>query len=83
MGLGQRACGDRSLAALLLGGCFLARSKSGRSQVLEASLLRIPPFAMANGATLLMASGFFAYTLGNVLFLTNVWHYSILGPAWR
>ena len=33
---------------------------------------------MANGATLVMAGGFFAYTLGNVLFLTNVWHYSIL-----
>jgi NTE family protein len=66
------------LAALLLGASFLVRSKSGRRPVLEASLLRIPSFAMANGATLVMAGGFFAYTLGNVLFLTNVWHYSIL-----
>ena len=33
---------------------------------------------MANLATLLYAMGFFAMLLGNILFLTSVWHYSIL-----
>ena len=33
---------------------------------------------MANAATLLYAMGFFAMLLGNILFLTSVWHYSIL-----
>ena len=33
---------------------------------------------MANAATFLYAMGFFAMLLGNILFLTGVWHYSIL-----
>jgi MFS family permease len=33
---------------------------------------------VANAATFLYAMGFFAVLLGNILFLTNVWHYSIL-----
>ena len=32
----------------------------------------------ANAATLLCAAGFFGFTLVNVLFLTDVWHYSVL-----
>ena len=32
----------------------------------------------ANLATMAYASGFFAMLLGNILFLTGVWHYSIL-----
>ena len=40
-------------------------------------------FTVANLATLLYAMGFFAMLLGNILFLTSVWHYSILRPAWR
>jgi MFS family permease len=34
--------------------------------------------ALANAATLAYAIGFFAMLLGNVLFLTSVWHYSTL-----
>ena len=33
---------------------------------------------MANASTFLYAMGFFAMLLGNILFLTSVWHYSIL-----
>jgi MFS family permease len=33
---------------------------------------------VANAATFLYAMGFFAMLLGNILFLTSVWHYSIL-----
>lgn len=46
--------------------------------VLDSSLLRIRAFAVANVLTLVGAAGFFAYTLGNVLFLTTVWGYSVL-----
>jgi EmrB/QacA subfamily drug resistance transporter len=66
------------LAAALLGAYFAVRATRVRTPVIDPSLLRIPVFALANGATILMATGFFAYTLGNVLFLTGVWHYSIL-----
>jgi NTE family protein len=66
------------VAALLLGVYFAYRSSVQRVPVLDMSLLRIPSFALSNGATLIMASGFYAYTLCNVLFLTTVWRYSIL-----
>jgi NTE family protein len=65
-------------ACLLLGWCFVVRASRARSPVVDLSLLRVPGFVLANAATLLMSVGFFAYTLGNVLFLTGVWHYSIL-----
>ena len=46
--------------------------------MIDLSLLRIRAFALSNGVTVVMASGFYAYTLCNVLFLTSVWRYSIL-----
>ncbi len=64
--------------SLLLGWYFVVRATRARSPVIDPSLLRIPGFVLSNAATLLMSTGFFAYTLGNVLFLTGVWHYSIL-----
>ncbi|HVA41966.1 MAG TPA: MFS transporter, partial [Acidimicrobiales bacterium] len=35
-------------------------------------------FSVANASTLVYAMGFFAMLLGNILFLTGVWHYTIL-----
>ena len=35
--------------------------------------MRIRGFVAANGLSLLVASGYFAYLLCNVLFLTTVW----------
>jgi NTE family protein len=64
--------------ALVLGVYFVLRSSRQRTPVLDLSLLRIRAFALSNGVTLVMASGFYAYTLCNVLFLTSVWRYSIL-----
>jgi len=72
-----RVLGAFALAALLAL-WFAARARKVRSPVLDPSLLRVPAFALSNLATILMSTGFFAYTLGNVLFLTGVWHYSIL-----
>jgi NTE family protein len=65
-------------AAAVLGIYFVVRSSRQRTPVIDLSLLRIRAFALSNGVTVVMASGFYAYTLCNVLFLTTVWHYSIL-----
>jgi NTE family protein len=66
------------VASLLLGAYFIVRARGQRNPVIDLSLLRVRAFALSNGVTVLMASGFYAYTLCNVLFLTSVWHYSIL-----
>jgi len=63
--------------AVLLAG-FLSRSARHREPVLDLTLFRSRTFAVANLATLLYAMGFFAMLLGNILFLTSVWRYSIL-----
>jgi NTE family protein len=64
--------------AVLLGVYFVLRSSRQRTPLIDMSLLRIRSFALSNAVTVVMASGFYAYTLCNVLFLTRVWHYSIL-----
>jgi len=64
--------------ALVLGAYFVVRSSRQRTPVIDLTLLRIRAFALSNGVTVVMASGFYAYTLCNVLFLTTVWRYSIL-----
>jgi EmrB/QacA subfamily drug resistance transporter len=69
------------LAALLLGVYFMVRTSRQRTPVIDLSLLRIRAFALSNGVTAVAASGFYAYTLCNVLFLTTVWHYSILNAG--
>jgi NTE family protein len=66
------------VVGLLLGAYFLLRSSRHRSPVVDLSLLRIGSFGLSNGVTVVMAGGFYAYTLCNVLFLTGVWRYSIL-----
>ena len=63
----------RSLLAL-----FVRRSAHHPEPVLDLTLFRARSFSVANAATLLYAMGFFAMLLGNILFLTSVWHYSIL-----
>jgi EmrB/QacA subfamily drug resistance transporter len=62
----------------VLTGVFLRRSAHHPEPVLDLTLFRSRTFAVANLATLLYAMGFFAMLLGNILFLTSVWHYSIL-----
>ncbi|HSZ14142.1 MAG TPA: DHA2 family efflux MFS transporter permease subunit [Solirubrobacteraceae bacterium] len=74
---GARVIGAFAIA-LLLSVCFLLRTSRQRAPVLDLSLLRIRSFAISNGVTVVMAGGFYAYTLCNVLFLTTVWRYSIL-----
>ncbi len=72
----------RALAALVGGAgllvLFVWRSARHRAPVVELSLFRVRSFAAANVGGFLFAMGFFALLLTNVLFLTSVWHYSVL-----
>jgi Major Facilitator Superfamily len=64
-------------AVVLLVG-FVVRCARHPEPVLDLTLFRARSFSVANAATLLYAMGFFAMLLGNILFLTGVWHWSIL-----
>jgi EmrB/QacA subfamily drug resistance transporter len=61
----------------LLALCAL-RSSRHSAPVVELSLFRVRSFAVATGGVALFAMGFYALLLGNVLFLTQVWGWSIL-----
>jgi NTE family protein len=65
-------------AAPLLGAAFLRRSSRHPEPVLDLSLFAARSFSVTNAAVVLYAMGFYAMLLGNVLFLTGVWHYSIM-----
>ncbi|MHB1905677.1 MAG: DHA2 family efflux MFS transporter permease subunit [Acidimicrobiales bacterium] len=64
--------------SIALGALFLFRTSRHADPVLDLRLFRARTFSAANAATLLYAMGFFAMLLGNILFLTSVWHFSIL-----
>jgi EmrB/QacA subfamily drug resistance transporter len=66
------------VAAVVLGTVFVIRSSRHAEPVLDLNLFRARSFSVANAATFLYSMGFFAMLLGNILFLTSVWHYSIL-----
>jgi EmrB/QacA subfamily drug resistance transporter len=62
--------------ALLL--VFGFRSSRHPAPVVEPGLFRVRSFAVANAGAFAFALGFYAFLLGNVLFLTGPWHYSVL-----
>ena len=64
------------LAAAILLATFLWRCEHHPSPIVELSLLRLRPFAVANATMLAFYVGFGAMLLGAVLFLTGVWHES-------
>jgi len=68
-------------AAVVLGAVFVLRCGRVADPVLDLSLFAERTFSVANAATLLYAMGFFAMLLGNILFLTSVWHYSIIAAG--
>jgi EmrB/QacA subfamily drug resistance transporter len=65
-------------AALVLGAVFLRRTARHPAPVVELSLLRVPAFALAGLSTFLFSAGFAGLLFGNVIFLTEVWDYSVL-----
>ena len=66
------------VAALLLGALAVGRSRTHAAPAIDLAIFRSRTVALANAGTLVYAIGFFAMLLGNVLFLTSVWHYSTL-----
>jgi EmrB/QacA subfamily drug resistance transporter len=64
--------------AVVAGWAFIGRCRRHPQPVLDLSLFRSRSFTVANAATATYAMGFFALLLGSVLFLTGIWHYSIL-----
>ncbi len=64
--------------SLVLGGVFYARCRRDPGRTIDPALLKVRSFDVANGATTVLAVGFYGYTLCNVLFLTGVWRYSVL-----
>jgi EmrB/QacA subfamily drug resistance transporter len=65
-------------ASVILLVAFVWRSTRHPAPVIELSLFRVRSFAVANAGGFFFALGFFAYLLCGVLFLTSVWHYSVL-----
>jgi len=72
----RRSLGAFGASALLLA-LFTLRSARHPAPVVELPLLRPPAFALASLSALLFFAAFAVLLLGNVLFLTAVWHYSV------
>ncbi len=60
---------------------LVARALRHPSPVLPVRLFQVRLFSVATAATLLFAAAFFALILCNVLFLTGVWHWTVLRTA--
>ncbi len=68
-----------ALTVALVGGAgFVHRTLHHDNPVIDPTLFNSRAFVIANCATIVYAAGFFAMLLGNILFLTGVWHYSIM-----
>jgi EmrB/QacA subfamily drug resistance transporter len=65
-------------AAAVLAPLVVLRASRHPAPVIDLALFRVRSFAVANVATILFATAFSAMLLAGVLFLTGVWHYSIL-----
>ena len=72
-----RVLGSLGLAAVLLP-ALLLRSARHRAPVIDLTLFRTRSFAVANAGMFVFSSAFYALLLAGVLFLTQVWEYSIL-----
>ena len=69
--------GAFAAAALLLAG-VVARSLRHPRPIVEPALFAHRSFRIGNLGTLLFAAAFFSLILGNVLFLTTIWGYTVL-----
>jgi MFS family permease len=65
-------------AAIVLVPAFLVRSARHPAPVIEVEMLRVRSFALANLAGVFFFAAFGAMLLAGVLWLTQVWHYSVL-----
>lgn len=69
------------VAAAMLLTLFVVRSARHPSPVIELGLFRVRSFTVANAGGFMFLVGFFALLLCNVLFLTTIWRYSVLGAG--
>jgi EmrB/QacA subfamily drug resistance transporter len=69
------------LAAVALAALFVRRTRRATRPVVDLALFGVRSFRIANLGTLLFATAFFAIGLGNVLFLTGPWQWSVLHAA--
>src|SRR3954454_10561804 len=72
-----RVLGVFAVAAVALA-AFVWRSATHAHPVVELSLFRVRSFAVACAGVGIFSLGFYALLLSGILFLTGVWHYSIL-----
>jgi EmrB/QacA subfamily drug resistance transporter len=77
-GWGDRRIVGSFVVAVGISGLFVRRSRRHPNPVVDLTLFADRSFVTANLATFVYAAGFFAMLLGNILFLTGVWHYSIM-----
>jgi EmrB/QacA subfamily drug resistance transporter len=64
--------------ALVAGALLVARSLTHPNPIIEPAVIRHRAVALADASTLVFFAGFGAMVLGGVLFLTGVWHESVL-----
>jgi EmrB/QacA subfamily drug resistance transporter len=74
---GARVLGSLA-AGLVLLVALVRRSGRHPAPALELSLFRVRSFAVGVSGVFLFSLGFYALLLGNILFLTQVWGYSVL-----
>jgi EmrB/QacA subfamily drug resistance transporter len=72
-----RVIGSFAAAAALIV-LFVNRSGRHGAPVLEVGIVRVRAFALASASAALFFAAFSAMLIGNVLFLTGIWHYSVL-----
>ncbi|HEY7455901.1 MAG TPA: MFS transporter [Solirubrobacterales bacterium] len=65
-------------AGALLLGAVIFRSRTHPRPIVEPDLFAHGSFRIGNLGTLLFSAAFFSIVLGNVLFLTSVWGYTVL-----
>lgn len=68
-------------AAAIIGALFVFRSRTHPEPVVDLALFSDRSFVAANLASFVYAAGFFAMLLCNILFLTGVWHYSVMAAG--
>jgi EmrB/QacA subfamily drug resistance transporter len=68
-------------SSVAAGALFIWRCSWHKSPVLDLEMLRVRSYAMANLTSLLFFGGFSAMLLGTVLFMTEIWHYSVLSAG--
>ncbi len=66
------------IGSAALGVLFYFRNGRVDSQIFEYEIFQNRAFAVGTVGTLIFAIGFYALLLCNVLFLTSIWHYSVI-----